>query len=33
MSFFLADLKKAITSMPSANEVVWHSLVLVPVNL
>ena len=33
MSFCLADLKKAVTSLPSAIEVVWHSLVLVPVNL
>ena len=32
-SFCLADLKKAVTSMPSAVEVVWHSLVLVQVNL
>ena len=33
LSFCLADLKKAVTSMPSASEVVWHSLVLGPVNL
>ena len=33
MSFCLVDLKKAVTSKPSASEVVWHRLVLVPVNL
>ena len=34
MSFCLADLKEAVTSMPSVPvEVVWLSLVLVQVNL